>query len=407
MKTRKLVAGALAAAMVAGSLAGCYIGGDTSWCAKVGDKSLPAGVYIYELYSAYSEAQQKANSSDMKAAEVDGKDAFQWITERAKALTCQNFLLDDKMKALKLSFTDAEKKEIEQLSGSAWSQMSSVLEPKHVAPSSFKIAYAESAYKQQKVFKAIYGKGGEKEISEAEQRKYFEEKYTDYAYMYVPLTKEVSSTASVASGSSAASGPIAMTAAEKAAVKKEMDAYLHDINAGKKTVSQVATEYASKHGGDSSLQELTEIMDDSNSTSSMLPQELTDAVKQMKAGESRLLEVSSTNYVLVSKYDIKKKTDAFLKDEDKRFQVLFGLKGTAFTDELTKEAKAYKGVTWNDKTLSENTPELFYEAPVSSAAASGAASTASGASSTASSSASGASSSASTPASSAVSKASK
>lgn len=404
MKLKKFTAGVLACALFVGGAAGCIAGNDESWCAKTSSTTLPAGVYIYELYNAYSEAQTKTTESDMKKAKIDNKDAMTWIADRAKQLTNEVFLLDDKMSASKLSLTSKEKTEAKQTADNAWTQQySSVLADKNVAESSFQIAYAENTYKLRKVFQSIYDTNGSKAVPESELKSYFEKNYSDIDYTYVPLEKQSTSSSSSSSGTSSES--TAMTDKEKAAVKKELDTYLTQVQSGKLTVKEASAAYAKIHSTTDNYQNVTENLSSSTATSS-LPSDMIEAVQAMKNGETRLLEVSSYYYVLVTKNDITKKTSSYLKDSDNRFKLLYAQKGDAFMKELETEAKSYKGVTWNEELLKKYTAELFYTAPSSSAVASAAVdTTSSAAASSAASSAAASSTASSAAASSAASSA--
>lgn len=56
MTTVKKIAALGLAVLMTASLAACSMGGDTKWAAKAGDLTVPAGVYINELITAYSDA---------------------------------------------------------------------------------------------------------------------------------------------------------------------------------------------------------------------------------------------------------------------------------------------------------------------------------------------------------------
>ncbi|MBE6721736.1 MAG: hypothetical protein E7572_04485 [Ruminococcaceae bacterium] len=389
MKLKKFTAGVLACALVAGAAAGCTIGGDESWCAKTSSTTLPAGAYIYELYNAYSEAQSKTTEADMKKAKIDSKDAMTWVNERAKVLTNELFLLDDKMKSMKLSFTSEENTQIKQTADNAWAQQfSNILADKNVSETSFKTAYADYTYKLRKVFQGTYDKGGTKAVSESDLQSYFEKNYSDMDYTYVPLEKQTpssSAASSAAASSSTSSASTAMTDAEKAALKKELDTYLAQVQSGKLTVKEASAAYAKAHGATDNYQNVTEDLS-STTASSSLPADMIKAVKEMKNGETRLLEVSSYYYVLVTKNDIIKKTTSYLKDSDNRFKLLYAQKGEEFLKDIEAEAKAYKGVTWNNDVLKKFTADLFYTVPSSSTASKTASAAASSAASSTASS---------------------
>ena len=85
----KKAAAVFMAGAMAVSLAGCA---DDSWSAKDDTQTLAAGVYIYNLYSAYQEAQSRvmmeslssgtsSGSTDFYSQQIDGKNVTQWMQE--------------------------------------------------------------------------------------------------------------------------------------------------------------------------------------------------------------------------------------------------------------------------------------------------------------------------------------
>ena len=89
MTTVKKIAALGLAVLMTASLAACSMGGDTKWAAKAGDLTVPAGVYINELITAYSDATVDLPSDvkDPLKEQVDGVTVSQKVAEEAKAVT--------------------------------------------------------------------------------------------------------------------------------------------------------------------------------------------------------------------------------------------------------------------------------------------------------------------------------
>ncbi|WP_444658882.1 hypothetical protein ACRQV7_15145 [Caproiciproducens sp. R2] len=354
-KSKKVVAAVLAVAMIAGMTA-CK--SDKSWAMKNDSLTAPIGVYIYNLYYAYQNAQSLATDSSKPLLEqkIDGKDAQAYIKEKALNSTKALFVMNDKMKELGLSLTADETKSISSSTDSQWAQASSTLEKYGISKNSFNLAYSDYYTKYQKVFTALYGKGGKKEVSDADLKAYFEKNYTDYSYFLKPLYS------TDANGST-----VMITEAEQAALEKEFNGYAADIKAGKMTMQQAADAYktSSKQTTDQ-LQSGTEILD----SNSGFPTDFISLFSSMKPGEVKAAEISGT-YMVAMKNDVTKKTAGQLGTESTRSSILAQLKGQEYSDEIEKEAAAYTSVTLNQKAIDSYKPSMF-ETKTSSAAASSA-----------------------------------
>ncbi|MBW7572796.1 peptidylprolyl isomerase [Caproiciproducens faecalis] len=363
--TKKVVAAVLAVAMMAGITA-CK--SDKSWAMKNDSLTAPIGVYIYNLYNAYQSAQTMVTDTSKPLLEqkIDGKDANTYIKEKALDATKSLFVMNDKMKELGLSLTADETKSISSNTDTQWAQASSTLEKYGISKASFNLAYSDYYTKYQKVFTALYGKGGKKEVPEADLKAYFEKNYTDFSYFLKPLYS------SDASGST-----VMITKAEQAALEKEFNNYAADIKAGKMTMQQAADAFkTSSKQTTEQLQSGTEILD----SASGFPDDFISLLSSMKAGEVKAAEISGT-YLVVMKNDITKKTTEQLGSESTRNAILAQMKGKEYSDELDKEAAAYTKITLNQQAIDSYKPSMFETktssaAAVSSAAAASAASTA-------------------------------
>ncbi|MGX8701251.1 peptidylprolyl isomerase [Caproiciproducens sp.] len=355
-KSKKVVAAVLAVAMIAGTTA-CK--SDKSWAMKNDSLTAPIGAYIYNLYYAYQSAQSLATDTSKPLLEqkIDGKDSEAYIKEKALNSTKMLFVMNDKMKELGLSLTADETKSISSSTDSQWAQASSTLEKYGISKSSFNLVYSDYYTKYQKVFTALYGKGGKKEVSDADLKAYFEKNYTDFSYFLKPLYS------TDANGST-----VMITETEQAALEKEFNGYAADIKAGKMTMQQAADAYkvSSKQTTDQ-LQSGTEILD----SSSGFPADFLSLFSSMKPGEVKAAEISGT-YLVAMKNDVTKKTAGQLGTESTRSSILAQLKGQEYSDEIEKEAAAYTNVTLNQKAIDSYKPSMFETKTSSAAAASSA-----------------------------------
>lgn len=335
--------------------AGCST--DKSWAMKTDTLTAPIGTYIYYLYSAYQSASSSVTDSSKPVLDqkIDNQDAKTWIKSKALDYTKELFVIDDKMKELKLTLTADETKNVSDTTDTQWNQYSATLEKYGVSKNSFNTAYADYAAKYQKIFEATYGKGGTKAVSDADLKAYFEKNYTDISYVVAPLYK------ADASGSYAA-----LTEAEKAAIKKEFEGYAADITAGKKTMQQAANDYktSSKQTSDQ-LYTATVVIDSDTS----FPTEFKAAADAMKPGQVKALELASSGvYVLISKNDITKKTTEQFSSDSGRNAVLSQMKSKDFSTEIQDAAKAYSKATVNQKAIDSYDPSMFVTASSSAAA---------------------------------------
>lgn len=359
IKSFKKAAAAMLAIVMAVSTAACST--DKSWAMKSDTLTVPIGVYIYSLYNSYQSASSQVTDTTkpLLQQQIDGQNVEAWIKDQALTHTKMLYVLDDKMKEMKLSLTADETKYISSITDSEWSSLSSTLEKYGVSKSSFNIAYADYYIKYQKVFDATYGKGGTKAVSDADLKSYFEKNYTDFGFMYQSLYSIESNGATKA-----------LTTAEGNDIKKKFDAYAADVSSGKKTLEQAAQDYqTSAKLSQSPYQAATQPL-----TSSTLPADLITMLKSMKDGEVKAAEITGT-YVVVQKNDVTKKSAEQLGTDTGRSSVLFEMKNKEYSDSMEKEAKAYTKAQINQAAIDSYKPAMF-ETPTSSAAAAPAASAA-------------------------------
>lgn len=346
MKIKKLTALLLAASLLV-SASGCAA--DKSWAAKDDSLTVPIGSYIYDLYAAYGSASSLAadKTKPVLDQKIENKDAKTWI--RSKALTNLKslFVVDRKMKAMKLSLTSAEQAAAKKNLDSAWQQYQSSFEGYGVAKPSFGIAYSDYAAKYEKVFFATYGKGGPKAVPDGEMKGFFEKNYSDFSYLAFPLYKTDDS------GNFSAM----FSADEKKKLEAEVNGYLAKVKGGSMTLQQAADAHNKAGGAEVSVQAATSNL---VANTEGYPDDMVKLIRGMKTGEAKAAEISDAYfYLLAVKNDIVKKTAEQMKTEDGRKKLLSDYKGKEFSDQIAKEADSVTGVTLNEKALDSYSPSMF------------------------------------------------
>ena len=180
MSFLKKCAAFLLAGVMTLSCAACAA--DTTWIMKKGELEMPAGVYLNNLMQSYFEATMEVEdpSKDVLKQTIDGKDASEWIKEQALNATKESMALCDKFNQLGLSFSEQELATCQTQAKSYYEQSGDNLEKNGISQNSIELLY-QITYMKTKVFDAIYGEGGEQEVSEQEMRDYYNENYIKMA----------------------------------------------------------------------------------------------------------------------------------------------------------------------------------------------------------------------------------
>lgn len=373
---KKFAAGLLAALLMVGTSA---CSGDTTWIIQRNDEKVPIGAYIYYLYNFYQNASTKVedSSADILSQEIDGISAEEWIQQQALLSAKTLFVLDDKMEELGLTLTEEDQTNINTLSSSYWNTYGSVFESYGIAQESFTQAYAEYSVKYQKVFDAIYGPGGEKEVADADLQAYFKENYGDFSYFSVLLTKteetdssssssassaaNISSSTDSSSSSSSSSTPstVAMTDEEKTAILEQLNGYVDQINAGDLTLKDADKAYQEsqdKTYSDAVSDDTALIAEDSTA----YPAAMLSTLRELENGKAAVVDLSSSYnmYIVVQKKDIADAVETQFGTENGRAQVLASMKSSEYSDWINSLAEELS-VTVNEDAVKAYSPSMF------------------------------------------------
>ena len=325
MKRLKSVLALVAAFAVLLALGGCTLNKSTTWIAKSGDTTLPAGVYILNLSNNYSSAvsalqqmytenAESVNPKNLWKNSLDGKSVNDWIRDKTKDSVKNYFAVLNRFNELGFSFDEADQALINQELENYWSEGKESYEKSGVSKESVRLQI-ESRYRSRMIFNSIYGKGGEKEVSDQELKAYYAENYQNIQYISVS-TKDLKE--------------------EKLQKRKDLvDEAITRARKGEDFVSILKeTERTLLKEQGSAEADLPNRADDyydniiSASTESYYPEAMVTAIKQMKADEVKVITTDDA-LILVKKLDPMADQENFEKNRE---SILSAVKNDEFLD---------------------------------------------------------------------------
>ena len=166
----------LAGAMTVG-MTGCS---DTSWTAECEGIRMPAGVYITNVMSAYSDGLSMlpadANASDIWSNTIDGVDFLTWVRNTGNEYVRTYFAVETKFNEMGLEMDEVTESQVNQMANYQWSYYGAAYQENGISEASYK-EYIRNSYKANKLFAAYYGEGGVEEVSDQELLDYFNANY--------------------------------------------------------------------------------------------------------------------------------------------------------------------------------------------------------------------------------------
>jgi hypothetical protein len=338
-----------------GSLCACS---DQTWSVKAGDTSMTMGSYVLFEYEAYNEAMQKLGISQQSSERVaisnkkiDDKKASEWIKEKTLE-KCKMFLyVANKFKEMNLSFTDDEKKEMDANVDNYWGQVQSTWEKKGVAKESFAAVVGEYPKKAEKIFKAIYGKGGTNPVSDDDLEKYIKENYLG---LYV-VQKSLLKASENAQEPTKSSEKLSEDEINK--LKSTYEDYVAKINAGSMSLNSLAEKLKASND---QLQPQLARKDELN-----FGDEINEKIKSLEVNKAYAVIKDDALYLFINgsldsllkelKSQDEKRSDEEKKaQEDMRYRILSEMKKDEFS-ESTKNIE----VTVNESGIKSFPPSIF------------------------------------------------
>lgn len=184
-KCRKITA-LLAAAALTFSLAGC--GEDTIYIGTSQGNDIPSGLYIYYLLNAYYSAQSymTEEDTDVFAITIEEQNARDWMISTAKSDLMEYLAIEQKFDEYGLELSEDEVDAAKINIDSMWEYYGSVYEGYGISEDSFLKAY-KNTLKADKLFDAVYGEDGDREVPEDDIRVYMLENYALVNYISMNL----------------------------------------------------------------------------------------------------------------------------------------------------------------------------------------------------------------------------
>ena len=373
----KLLKKAVAAALAVGVMATATSCSDMSWSYKDDKTTLPVGTYIYYMTGAYSYVQQTAQSEVEVTTDAEGAtqatEAVDVLTSKItgdddKEIVGKDYILNtaeqssktliytlEKFDELGLTLTDEQQSQIDATASQGWTYSGTVYEKLGVSQASYKLAYAEFQVKYEAVFKAMYGEGGEKEVSVDALKKYYTDNYVDYYYL--PLNLYTTETATDENGKETSTA----TAFSEDEVKKAnelFDTYKEQLNKGEKTVEDIDSAFIKEK----ELKTSPSVSNQENLDNSSISADIVNALKKLENKTATVITVGegdSAILYLVYRGDISKKTsnlDDKETGEDLKYSLLAEYKSDEYNDYMDEQASKLD-LEVNEAALNKYTPE--------------------------------------------------
>ncbi len=352
---KKTVALAVSTVMIGSTLSGCVqatVFGkypkDYSWSYKDSTSTMSIGTYIYYNMESFYNASSKVENGegdflDQKLKDDDDKEmtAREFITKTTDQ-SCKQYLYVNKtFKDLKLTLTDEEISSYKATADQYWvSYYKTACESMGISKDSFTETQA-IRMKLDKIFRATYQKGGKKEVTADELKKYYEENYVNYNYISLPLYDEVTDESSDSESTEDSHEHKKKSDKDIKAIKTNFDKYVKAINDGTSYTDEVKV-YMEDYKVDSDPTiSATNLLENSG-----LGEELLNAFKEMKDKQAKYIVVGEDGdapmIYLLYRGNIKDESKKLADDEDLSTSVLYQMKDEEFEEDVKKAVKDYK-----------------------------------------------------------------
>lgn len=335
----------LLAVVLSLSLTGCY-DENLTWAAKKGDVEMPIGAYIYLMSVAYNEAAAMIDSETKVAdATIEGEDAETWIRNRTMEYVNRYFWIEEEMDRLGLELTEEDYSNASSTTSTYWNYYGSAFEGYGIAESSFDLAYSQYNKKYERVFAALYGDGGERDLSDEEIAEHFRSTYYNFEYFTIDLTT------TDADGNS-----VDLTEEEIEELTKTLEDGRVSVLNGSTDTETFAEATALSYGEDSSY--TSNIMNVSNMATYYMPDAFIEAVMETAENEIAVFEASGC-MVFLHKLPISDMEEEVLADEDNILQLMSELKSEEYKEYVETTANTIEGIEMNESAIKRYKPSMF------------------------------------------------
>ncbi len=284
------------------------------------------------LQQMYTENAESVNTKNLWKNQLDGMSLNDWVTEKTQDSVKNYFAVLNRFNELGFSFDEADRALIDQEVENYWSEGKDSYEKTGVSKESVRLQ-VESRYRSRMIFNSIYGKGGEKEVSDAQLKEYYADNYQNIQYLSVS-TKDMEG--------------------EKLQKRKDVvDDAITRARSGEDFVSILKeTERTLLKEQGTAEDQLPNRADDyfdfviSASSESYYPEEMVAAAKQMKADELKVVTTDDA-LILIKKLDPMADQEKFEADRE---AILSAVKNDEFLQQVEQWAQSVQ-VTFNDAAV--------------------------------------------------------
>lgn len=333
------------------------IGGTPKTAATVADTTYTSGDYLAYLYNTfyniyYSQGLYQYGSYGydvwtQKFPYGEGDNAEQleladFIKRTTKDTMIRQVALKQLMAKYNAKWDEEEEKKInESLDGLEKDAYLSL----GFTNEAFAKAYKETSLNERSLFFTLYGEGGERAVSEADRKAYFDNNYLSYKIISMPLTD---------------SEGTEMTEAEQKKVTDQLNGYLADYNKSgnfeKVMDAYNATQATDGEEPTASTDEGNRVNVDANDASDA---KLIEAVRGVDVGKAKVVTYKANDTTLTAalilRLDIHDPQTLFTDENE---NILYALKQEEFNKEVD-EAVSGLTVDFNDRIVKKCDPKDF------------------------------------------------
>lgn len=334
----KKIASTVLACAVAASLAGCTIKSPET-VGSIGDTEFTAGTYLLAQYSAVNSLMNLAeDSSSVKEAlksEVTAEDGETMQgSEFVEKETLENLQYTAGLEAAVaergLTLTDDELEQVDTLTEQIMSYYENVYAQNGIGEKTIRETYQRNLLYSD-LFDAVYGEGGEREVSDADKQTWLDENAVAGDVIVLPLTNTDDSTYEVSDEAEDAVRELAQTAADELAGGADLQETASAALAA--AYGQLGMEYSEEDDLSANISNLM-----------IMPSELTyygtdfeTAVGEMTVGEASVIDRGTSLWVFLKKNAGDVKT---LEEVEGSYDLVSLMKSEDFTAELTAAGAA-------------------------------------------------------------------
>ncbi len=217
--------------------------------------------------------------------------------------------------------------------------------PLGISNENFLTVYKAIDLNERAAFYGLYGKGGSREVKEADQKKYFAENYLSYKMISIPLTDS--------------EGKALTDEAKKKEITDKLNGYLEKYNKDK-NFEAVMDEYNKSNAKEGDKVEATKDEDNRrDSDANDMDENLVKAIREVEVGSAKVVEYksggSTPTAALIVRLDINEPAKLFT---DSYEAIVSALKYEEFDKEVDELAKQVN-ITFDKKVVKKCKPENF------------------------------------------------